>query len=493
MSSERILMIFDMDGVLVDTLPMLEAVYNKFLEKYGYAGNREEFSKLNGYTIREIAEYLKSIYGLKPDVSELLSAYQNLIAGSMHKAALSRGTEETLEFLRKHGCTVGVASSAGRLYIDTMLKSHGVDVYFDFIVSGDDVKKAKPSTEIYERAAGMCDFERCYIVEDSDNGLKAAQIGDSRCRSVFYQGTQVFSGIPYAYRINDLRQLKEIVLRPQELRAFVPYESLEFKVTPDAGKPDGKCEIERLISGVYQDIPGGACRDTEQIGAPYQECIGDIEQEADRVWQAELARKPGLFNGGVMFFSGLKEAGSSQAAVLQMLKSEYKYYKWAMYRRDCGSAVPVLSMAVSGILLDTEGNTLLARRGNVTQYESLYELVPSGGLNAGLVDALDIGDVVNKQILEELEQELAGSVSREDIGEIRILGISCDIPDQVLDICVLIRLNKSLKSLQLCSNEEYEEQSLRVVKLDSLLGEKALCERMVPTSIEIVKHLKGRI
>ena len=363
--------------------------------------------------------------------------------------------------------------------------------YFDFIVSGDDVKKAKPSTEIYERAAGMCDFESCYIVEDSDNGLKAAQIGDSRCRAVFYQGTQVFSAEPYAYRINDLRQLQEIVRRPRELRAFVPCEELKLEAA-------------------------------EALGDSQQEW----QKEADAVWQKALEKRPELFNGGVMFFGGLEEKEDGASAALQIWKSEYKYYKWAMYRRDCGRPVPVMSMAVSGILLDPEGNTLLARRGSVTQYESLYELVPSGGLDAGLfeeaVGACRHGDAeaacrngnaeaacrrgatapltktadltdtaVQSQILEELKQESAGSIQGEDIQEIKILGLSCDIPDQVLDICVLIRLNKSLKALKLCSNEEYDARSLQVIKADSILKEKMLCNQLVPTSIEMVKDLQA--
>lgn len=460
---EKVLAIFDMDGVLVNTLPMLEGVYGKFLDSYGCRGSRKEFSRLNGYTIREIVEYLKPLHGLQPETEELLAVYLGLIDSSMRDAKLSEGAKETLAFLKEQGCSIGVASSASRKYITTMFEAHGIEKYFDFIVSGDDVKKAKPSTEIYERAAGMCEFERCYIIEDSDNGLKAAHIGDQRCRSVFYQGTQVSSLVPYSYRINDLRQLKEIVLQPQELQAFVPYK--EFAL---------ECVQHSRFTKAQ-------------------------EQEAEEVWQREKERRPGLFNGAVMFFGGLKENG--EAVTLQIYESEYKYYKWAMYRRKCSSPVPVLSMAVSAILLDPEGNTLLARRGEVTQYEDLYELVPSGGLDAARFyggaghpeqqNARGMA-VISRQILEELEQELNGTVGREEVREIVPVGLSCDIADQVLDICVLVRLKYRLRDLQLCSNEEYKTGSLKVISLDELLGARQMHDQMVPTSLEIVKHLAGR-
>lgn len=461
----KTLVIFDLDGVLVDTLPMLETVYGRFLAQFGVAGSREEFSGLNGYTIREIAEYLQAVHDLPGSLEKLLGSYQKLIEGGMGDARLNPGARETLAFLKERGCLTGVASSARKPYIDAMLENHGIGQWIDFVVSGDDVRRAKPSTEIYEKACSRAEFDRCLIVEDSDNGIRAGQLADPRCRVVFYMGTQTFSLENYQYRIGDLRQLCRIVEQPEETLSFCRARSLSLE-------------------------PGEDRRNLAW------------KEEAQSFWREARLTQPGLFNGKLFCLKGLIREGGERVR-LQIYPSEYQYYKWALGQRKKGSFYPVVPLAVSGILLDAEGNTLFARRGRVTQYERRYELVPSGSLEYGLpVEESRIYE----QLLKELEEELAGAVCRNDVLSMELLGLSCDIPDQVLDICVLIRLGCRLKDRGLAGNGEYEEGTFVVMPLERAqemcakgsdpAGE-APAEgpdpaRLVPTSLDLLKNLTGR-
>ena len=120
---DKVLVVFDLDGVLVDTLPMLKAVYLKFSVQNGWKGNAEEFAGLNGYTIKEIVEFLKMKYQLKKDSAELLKEYEELIAAGLGGVQLSRGAEEVLRFLKEEGCYIGVASSAARQYINNIFEN----------------------------------------------------------------------------------------------------------------------------------------------------------------------------------------------------------------------------------------------------------------------------------------------------------------------------------------------------------------------------------
>lgn len=455
---ERILVVFDMDGVLVDTLPMLEAVYRKFLEGYGKTGSSQEFSRLNGYTIGELTDYLKRVHELKEDRQVLLEKYVSLISECMGEARLSCGAAETLSCLKKKGCIVGIGSSAGREYISAMLRRYEIEDYIDFVVSGEDVRHAKPSTEIYENARRKCPFDRCYVVEDSDNGIRAAQTQDPRCAVVFYQGTQQYSMENYQYRIDDLRQLCRILEQPQKFRSFLPVNAVAFEVSEENGQSSCFNENEAASGNGY---------------------------DAETVWQQEKEKNPGLFNGKIFCLRDVEtEAGGK--ALLKVSSSEYKYYKWAMYKRNQGMYQEIMPAAVSAVLLDEEGNTLLSRRKNVTQYRERYELVPSGSLDY----AEDLTqEQVFAQIREELFQELAGSIGQQDILSMRILGISCDIPEQVLDICAAVFIKGNLKAFSISGNEEYDRSAFMTLPLQELPDRTDLHSGLVPTSLEIIKYM----
>lgn len=466
---DKVLVVFDLDGVLVDTLPMLKAVYLKFSVQNGWKGNAEEFAGLNGYTIKEIVEFLKMKYQLKKDSAELLKEYQELIAAGLGEVQLSCGAEEVLRFLKEEGCYIGVASSAVRQYINNIFEKNGITKYFDFVVSGEEVKKAKPSPEIYERAIGKRQFDRCFIVEDSDNGIRAAQLEDERCRVVFYKGTQQYSFQNYHYWINDLRQLCQILKHPEETLAFRPVDHLK---------------IEKEVKG------------TGQFLMKPEEAAW--EQDVEKVWRHELKENSRLFNGRIFYLKGitpLRENGFKGPCAVEMriYESEYKYFKWNEYKRRTGdrysreyTELGFMPVAVSAALVDPEGNTLLARREKVTQYNHFYELVPSGSLD---VKEETGQEQVYSQIFEELDQELAGTISEHDISSARVLGLCCDIPGQVIDICIEIALNKRLCEMNLNSNGEYDAASLTVMSLNDVQKIHSGELKLVPTSFEIIKHL----
>ena len=71
--------IFDLDGTLIDSGPILFKIYKQFLEKYGHIGTKKEFKLLDGPKLNQIIHYLKNKYNLKPSVLKLKKDYDNEI------------------------------------------------------------------------------------------------------------------------------------------------------------------------------------------------------------------------------------------------------------------------------------------------------------------------------------------------------------------------------------------------------------------------------
>jgi HAD superfamily hydrolase (TIGR01509 family) len=99
------------------------------------------------------------------------------------------GLVDVLEELKVRGLLMAVASSSLRSVIDIILKKTGLEKYFDVIVSREDVKEGKPSPDIFLHAASLLNAgpEKCIVIEDSSNGIKAAKAAGMFC--VAFTGT----------------------------------------------------------------------------------------------------------------------------------------------------------------------------------------------------------------------------------------------------------------------------------------------------------------
>jgi HAD superfamily hydrolase (TIGR01509 family) len=170
--------IFDMDGVLIDSEPLHFAVLSEVLAKSGHALTRAENEQFIGTTTEAMFMTLIARHGLPGSVVEYEQRYDEALLRVLQEPhAAAPGVVALLDRLRALGKWVGVASSSRRLWIDATLRSLGLADAFDVVVGGDDVERGKPDPAIYLLAAQRLgvDPERCLAIEDSPNGVRSAR------------------------------------------------------------------------------------------------------------------------------------------------------------------------------------------------------------------------------------------------------------------------------------------------------------------------------
>jgi HAD superfamily hydrolase (TIGR01509 family) len=179
--------IFDMDGVLADSEPLINRAAIDGLREYGIDAQPEDFRPFVGmgedHYIRGVARKhgLKYVPEIKMRVYEI---YFNLISGQLKAFP---GVHALLAQLRARPVRLGLASSADRIKIEANLKAIDVDpAWFDVIIAGDEVGKMKPAPDIYLAAAKKLGVapQRCCVIEDAVSGVRAAKAAGMRCVAV---------------------------------------------------------------------------------------------------------------------------------------------------------------------------------------------------------------------------------------------------------------------------------------------------------------------
>jgi HAD superfamily hydrolase (TIGR01509 family) len=170
--------IFDMDGVLVDTEPLHLRALNQVLAKSGFRISEEENEQLIGTTFQSTWSYLIKRFGLEDKLELYAPAYDEAVLHILNEPlAPAPGSVSLLSELRARATPLALASSSKRLWIDATLRSLGVREYFPIVVSGDDVSHGKPAPDIFLLTATQLGFapERCLVIEDSPNGIASGR------------------------------------------------------------------------------------------------------------------------------------------------------------------------------------------------------------------------------------------------------------------------------------------------------------------------------
>jgi HAD superfamily hydrolase (TIGR01493 family) len=171
--------IFDMDGVLIDAKDWHYESLNKALGIFGQEISRyDHLITFDGLPTKKKLEML-SIEGGFPKglhsfVNDLKQQYTMDIVFSKCKPVFQH--QYALSKLKNSGYGLAVCSNSIRNTIETMMDKSGLAPYLDFIISNQDVKQGKPDPEMYKKAMekfGLKPHE-CLIVEDNENGIKAA-------------------------------------------------------------------------------------------------------------------------------------------------------------------------------------------------------------------------------------------------------------------------------------------------------------------------------
>lgn len=171
--------IFDMDGVLVDSQPYHFKADIDTMAEYGVIKDQKFYESFAGTLTADRMRTLKEMFGLDVPVEEMTIKRENMILDIMGKEDIKpvSGIPEFLRSIEEKGLTTAVASSSDYKLINLILDRLKIAQYFDSVTSGSDVKRGKPSPDVFLLAAERIGIEpsECLVVEDSENGVKAAK------------------------------------------------------------------------------------------------------------------------------------------------------------------------------------------------------------------------------------------------------------------------------------------------------------------------------
>lgn len=171
--------IFDMDGVIVDTEPVHRYAYFKHFDELNVLVTDEMFATYTGNSTRNVFQKLKSTFQINHEVEDLIQrkrAIFNDAFDTKEDLCLIEGVENLIKNLHADGFELIVASSASKVTIERVFKRFHLHQYFSHIVSGEDFPKSKPHPAIFEHAASLSKFPKseCIVIEDSWNGIESA-------------------------------------------------------------------------------------------------------------------------------------------------------------------------------------------------------------------------------------------------------------------------------------------------------------------------------
>ena len=170
--------LFDMDGLVVDT----EKLYSRFWREacgfYGYTMSYEQSLKMRGLGGQAGENMLHSFFGAEADYLQLRNKRIELMDAFVdrHGVELKPGIFELMDFLDEKGIPAAITSSSPIPRIRKFLAPHGLDTRFRALCSGRDVPRGKPAPDIYLAGAAALGLpaENCLALEDAPAGVESA-------------------------------------------------------------------------------------------------------------------------------------------------------------------------------------------------------------------------------------------------------------------------------------------------------------------------------
>lgn len=401
--------IFDMDGVLVNSVPALYDAYIEFLAMHGVAGHEAEFEELNGPRLPEIVAILRQRYGLPGMFEELMSIYRGKMECAYRTARMIDGMPALLHRLHRAGFILAVASSASREQVRQALEGAGVWGLFSVKLGSEDVERGKPAPDIYLEAKSRLGDRPMLVIEDSMQGLAAARAAN--LRTLHFSGAlQPRTGV---HSIDDSEQLARAIFR-ELLACQLVSRPTEFRLLPDPR--------------------------TWTV-------TGDVDAAVTQIWKKATALSPHLFDGLVLCSTGYRSNRDCFEVTYQVVPYRYVFAAQRQPDLDLG----LMALGVTARLADSSGRLVLAKRQAVTEYPDHWELVPAGSIDTPQQSHTP-PDIVG-QLLNELEEET--SLARGRVKTVRPLAVIRDIEHGVMDLCFDIIVDGRLDDGSVCVGTEH--------------------------------------
>lgn len=171
--------IFDMDGVLIDSEPVWKIAMQAVFDEVGCPLTKKDFQKTVGLRLDEVIDYWYHQVGWEncPPAQVESNIVKKMVELISADGKPLPGVVETIQYLKTNGYKIGLATSSYRVLIDTVLNVLNISSFFDFTHSAEDELYGKPHPAVYLTVADRLKVKpnECLVIEDSLNGVISAK------------------------------------------------------------------------------------------------------------------------------------------------------------------------------------------------------------------------------------------------------------------------------------------------------------------------------
>lgn len=211
--------IFDFDGVIVDSEWLHKDCEREVLAEYGIRITPEEQRECVGRTAAEIFSILKRNHRIPRNSEELMKkkAVMYLERARARLKMYNKAADVLRELKSRY--KLALTTSSRRSTVEFLLSHFSLNEFFDVVVTGDDVQRGKPHPEPFLRTMEKLGLkpEECVVIEDAVNGIKAAKSSGAYC-----------IGVATTFREEELREA-DMIIRSIENLGIEMIESLDFR------------------------------------------------------------------------------------------------------------------------------------------------------------------------------------------------------------------------------------------------------------------------
>lgn len=210
--------VFDMDGLMLNTEDIFDISGRQLLERRGMQMTKEIHHSMLGRRPDEAFQALKDLTGITDSIDDLQQETKQLFADvAKHHLNTMPGLFELLDRIEALGIPKAVATSSPRAYLQDMLNQFELLPRFQFALTAEDVTHGKPHPEIYQQAMQQLNIQpaETLVLEDSETGTKAAAAAGAFAVSVPNQHTAAGDFSMASLVVTSLLDIKLLDLLPQ--------------------------------------------------------------------------------------------------------------------------------------------------------------------------------------------------------------------------------------------------------------------------------------
>ena len=170
--------IFDMDGTLLDSMPVWKRLTQGYLKQFGVHITDQDYAVTEGFSQPQVAQYFADRYPELPDAQSLMDGMDRLISARYEAIAKPKeGVLDFLEGLRRRGVKMAIATLTARRHAEKALRDRDMLDYFEFMLTIEDVGISKREPDIYLQAAARMGLEPafCVVFEDAPYACATAR------------------------------------------------------------------------------------------------------------------------------------------------------------------------------------------------------------------------------------------------------------------------------------------------------------------------------